>query len=140
MAAGMPVVLIDPATDQPSPYSSQVATTAGGQSNVSRIATADTNPVVIKATPGRVFGWSVTNLTASPKFVKLYNKASAPNPAADAPVLRLVVPANGVAAYHAEKGFAGFTNGIAMLATGAVADTDATALAAGDLVINVFFG
>lgn len=140
MAAGMPVILMDPSTDLPSPSSSQVATTAGGQSSVSRIATADTNAQVLKASAGRVFGWAVANLTASPKFVKLYNKASAPNPAADVPVLRIVVPANGVAAFHTEKGFAGFTQGIAMLATGALADTDATALAAGDIVANVFYG
>lgn len=47
------------------------------------------------------------------------------------------VPANGVAAYHIGQGLAGFSAGIAIAATGAIGDTDTTALAANDLIIQV---
>lgn len=111
--------------------------TAGGVTQYRRLATADTNLAVIKASAGRVYGFVISNNTAAAKFVKLYNKATAPVLASDVPLRTILVPANGVAAYHIGQGLAGFSAGIAIAATGAIGDTDATALAANDLIIQV---
>lgn len=132
MPNGMPTVAIDPVTDQPA--------TPG---NIfSRMATADTNAVQVGAAGRRrLLGYSIANNTASAKYVRFYNKATAPNPAADAAlvVLRVLVPANGIAAFHIANGLDGFAQGLGIAATGAAGDSDATALAANDLLINVFF-
>lgn len=111
--------------------------TAGGATQFRRISTADTNLAAIKASAGRVYGYVISNTSAATKYVKIYNKASAPVVATDVPVRTIMVPPNGIAAYSSPMGLAGFSAGIAMAATGAAADTDATALAAGDLLIQV---
>ena len=114
-----------------------VRPTAGGLTQFRRLATADTNLAVVKASAGRVYGYTMTNLTATVKFVKLYNKATAPVLASDVPLRTIAIPPNGVAAYTFAAGLAGFSAGIAIAATGGVADTDATALAANDVVIQI---
>jgi len=116
-----------------------VRATAGGLTQFRRLATADTNLAVVKATAGRVYSYVISNTTASAKFVRLYNKATAPVPASDnGLILRtIMVPANGVAQHQVMAGLGGFTAGIAIDATGAVGDTDATALAASDLIIQI---
>lgn len=111
--------------------------TAGGVTQFRRLATADTNLAVVKASAGRVYGFSIFNNSASAKFVKLYNKATAPVVASDVPLRTIMVPAGGIAAYHVGMGLAGFSAGIAIAATGAVADTDSTALALNDLIIQI---
>lgn len=116
-----------------------VRATAGGLTQFRRLATADTNLAVVKGSAGRVYAYTISNTTASAKFVRLYNKATAPVPASDnALILRtIMVPANGIASHQVMAGLGGFTNGIAIDATGAIADTDATALAANDLIISI---
>lgn len=111
--------------------------TAGGITQFRRLATADTNLVAVKASAGRVYGYVISNTSAAAKFVKLYNKATAPTLASDVPVRTIMVPAGGIAAYHVGAGLAGFTAGIAIAATGAIGDTDTTALAANDLIIQI---
>lgn len=136
-ASGGQVTPIDAAN--PLPMSAPVQATAGGLTTFRRLATADTNAAIIKAAAGRVYGYTIANPSAAAKFVRLYNKATAPNPAADnALIVRtIMIPAGGIASYHLGAGMAGFTNGIGIAATGAIGDTDATALAANDLIIHV---
>lgn len=136
-ASGGQVTPIDSAN--PLPMSATVQTTAGGLTQFRRNATADTNLAVVKAAAGRVYGYSISNPSAAAKFVRLYNKATAPVIAADAGLIKrtIMIPAGGIAAYHVAAGLAGFTNGIGIAATGAVGDTDATALAANDLLIQI---
>jgi hypothetical protein len=102
------------------------------------LAAATTNAASIKASAGRVVGWQFTNLTASPKFVRLFNKASAPTVGTDSPVIVIAVPANG-AVNHAQEGGIGFATGIAFACTGAGADLDNTATAANDILGSVFY-
>lgn len=111
--------------------------TAGGYTQFRRIATADTNAASIKATAGRVYGYVISNPSAAAKFVKLFNKATAPTVGTDTPIRTIMIPAGGIAAYHVAAGLAGFSAGIAIAATGAVGDLDTTALAAADLIIHI---
>lgn len=136
-ASGGQVTPID--ANNPLPMSAPVQTAAGGLLGFRRLATADTNLAVVKAAPGRVYGFSISNPSAAAKFVRLYNKATAPVIAADNALIQrtIMVPAGGIAAYHVGTGLAGFTAGIAIAATGAIGDTDATALAANDLIIQI---
>lgn len=103
----------------------------------SRIATADTNATVVKAAKAILYAYQFFNATATARYVKLYNKATAPTVGTDVPVRRLIIPPNGLVAFHAEEGLGAFTAGLAYAITGALADADTTAVAAGDVVVNI---
>lgn len=123
----------------PLPLLTVPSASAGGTSGFRRIATADTNLAVVKASAGRVYGYVISNPSAAVKFVRLYNKATAPVIAADSALIQrtIMIPAGGIAAYYVGMGIGGFTSGIGIAATGAIGDTDATALTAGDLIIHI---
>ena len=57
--------------------------------------TAAVNSAVIKATAGNVYEISVSNPTATPAYVKLYAKATAPTVGTDVPVLTIPIAAGG---------------------------------------------
>ena len=82
----------------------------------------------------------VTNTGATAAFVKLYNKATAPTVGTDVPAMIIPVPAAvsgfpGVA--QIVPGFNGyrFALGLGLAITGAVADADTTAVAAGQVKV-----
>lgn len=111
----------------------------GFQSTLDFAAAASVNATVVKATPGRVFNATFFNFSAASKFVKFYNKATAPNPAADIPIFVLEVPVAGRAQVDFTIGKR-FSAGIAFATTGLVAINDVTVLAVNDLVGSVDFG
>ena len=120
-------------------------TAGGGLTPHSRLLTADTNLVSVKASIGQVYAIQAFNVSASAFWLKLYNKASAPVIASDAALIqkRILVPANATAANGAgvtlevtDLGIV-FSSGIAYACTRGVADTDTTATAANDGVINL---
>lgn len=100
----------------------------------SRIASsaATTNATSAKASAGDVHTICAHNTSASAKFLKLYNKASAPVVGTDTPVFTFVLPAT--SNFCVNLGGQYFSTGIAYALTGLVADSDTTALAAGDVV------
>lgn len=69
------------------------------------------------------------------RYLKFYNKASAPNVGTDVPVLVIPIPATSVT--HANFGILGhrFATGIALAITGGIADTDTTAIGASDVKV-----
>ena len=75
-----------------------------------------------------------TNTGNANRYVKLYNKASAPS-SSDTPVKRLFVPAGGGVTVPASQGIA-FDTGIAFRITTGVADNDANAATANDVLVN----
>lgn len=94
---------------------------------------ATTNATSVKAAAGDLFKVSGNNTVASKRYLKLYNKASAPTVGTDTPVLTFVLPAS--APFAIDLGTSGqyFATGIAFAITGAAADADTTAIAAGDI-------
>lgn len=105
-----------------------------------RIATADTNAAVIKSGSTELKGWALYGATATAGdnfFVKLYDKATVPDET-DAPILTLVLH-NRVNHTEEIPGRLVLENGLAIRITGALADNDTTALAAGDMVANIFY-
>ncbi len=116
---------------------SMAPATSGGLAPWTYIATAVAYTGVIKNSPGQVFGFSMYNNTSAPKYVRLYNMAS--NPAnTDTPVMRIMLPANGGSNIEISNGMA-FSTGIGIRCTGGIADNDATALAANDVLLNVLY-
>jgi hypothetical protein len=98
-------------------------------------AAASTNATLLKGAPGRVTGFKLCNNTAAAKYFKFYDKATAPVVGTDVPKFTVIIPVNsssGQADFAA--GFEIYFNiGIAYAITGAVADSDATAVAANDV-------
>lgn len=111
---------------------------SGGLSTARVIAAASLNPTVVKASPGQLYGWQMSNASAAVKFVKFYDKASAPVVGTDVPKLTIAIPAGASLDREFVNGLA-FAAGIAVATTGLVADTDVTILAANDVVLNLAF-
>jgi hypothetical protein len=101
--------------------------------------TLDCQPtgVNIKASPGEVGGWYIANNSGSARFVKLYDKATAPS-SSDTPKLTLQIPGSSAANVLAPAGI-DFTAGIGIRGTTGVADADTGAPTANDLVVNLFY-
>lgn len=115
------------------------AETSGGASTYRLLSAATTNAQVVKSAAGQLYAWHLTNLSStSARFVKLYNKASAPTVGTDTPVLTLPLPAGGQANVAFPVGLV-FATGIALAITGGVADSDTTSVAANDVIVNLAY-
>ncbi len=115
------------------------AHSAGGWTPYKLISAATTNAQSIKGSPGQIGFIVVGNVHADPRFVKFYNKASAPTVGTDTPVLTLMIPGNVKGSGLCLPVPAGieFTTGIAMAITADEADADTTTIGAGDVTVNV---
>lgn len=100
--------------------------------NINLVATG----VSIKGSAGQVKWYYIANNAATARFVKLYDKASAPTVGTDTPVLTLEIPSGSAANVSVPDGLQ-FTLGIGIGATQLVADNDTTAPSANDLVVNI---
>lgn len=107
-----------------------------------RVSTADNNATSLAAKPGRLKSLLGLNLnTTTPRYVKFYDKASAPAPATDTPVYVAPIPtvgtANGseVSIPIPDEGIQ-FLVGIAFAIVGGIADTDNTSISASEVVIS----
>lgn len=101
-------------------------------------ALATTNLVSVKAADGRIFAISASNTGAVTRYLKLYNKASAPVLASDVPVL--VIPIGAGAVVNLPMGDLGrrFTTGIAIAVVTGATDTDATVVSSvSEVKINI---
>jgi hypothetical protein len=109
----------------------------------SRLASsaATNNATSVKATPGNVYTLSVVNTNVAARYLKLYNKASAPAPATDNALLMWVVqvPASTVNGGYMTLDFGAqplyFSTGIAYAMVTGASDTDNTSVGAGDLLV-----
>ena len=113
------------------------ATAAGAASIRHFVSAASTNATSVKATAGRVVGWNLANTTASWKYVKLHNTAAAPT-AGTGVVQTIPIPPNGLNVKSLGGGV-GYSTGIGVTIVGGSADADATAVAVGDVVGDIFF-
>lgn len=104
----------------------------------SLISAASVNANAIKAAPGPLVGWLIINTSASTRYVRFYNKTTAPV-TTDTPFLRIPLPAGDGTNVSFALNTLWFPAGIAFNITGGQADNDATAIAAGDVTLNVFY-
>lgn len=116
----------------------QYRATATGAATIRHIVSAaSTNATSVKAAAGRVVGWQLANTTAAWRYVKLHNIATAPTAGAGV-VQTIGIPPNGVAS-GSHAGGIGFATGIGLTIVTGAADADATAVAANDVVGDIFF-
>lgn len=115
------------------------ATTAG-LSNTSFLAAGSINATVIKASAGNVYLIEITNTSAAFKYVKFYNKTTTPAPATDNGLLvkRYGIAPNSTLVVDFPLGIP-FTTGIGLATVTGTSDTDATAVTAADLMVNVTY-
>jgi hypothetical protein len=104
-------------------------------------AATTNSTLVLTGTSGLQALWA-TNIGATVAFVKLYNKATAPTVGTDVPEMIITVPAAvaGVpGTIEVTPGFNGyrFALGLGLAITGAVADADTTAVAAGQVKVKL---
>lgn len=102
------------------------------------VAAATTNAVAVKASAGRVYGWTLSNTSASWRFVKLFNKATAPVPGTDTPVEVIAIPPGDHIDVITVFGVS-YSAGIGIAITGAYADSDTTAVAVGDVIGSLLY-
>lgn len=95
-------------------------------------AAASTNATVAKASAGDLFTAVGYNAAATLRYLKIYNKATAPTVGTDTPVLTLALPPTAAFAFDFPSQY--FSTGIAYALTTGVADSDTGALTAGDIL------
>jgi len=129
-----------PLTCNASGANCQVATPASTSVNRLLSAAATTNSTLVKASAGLVFRVDGRNNKASPVYLKLYDKASAPTCGTDVPVYTIYIAATSSYSFEFNAKPFSFGTGIGYCLTGAAADNDTTVLVAADVVtMNVLF-
>lgn len=117
----------------------QARANATGAASITKLqSAASTNATLIKATAGRVLGWTLTNTTAAVKVVRLYNLTVAPTVGTSVPVYNIVIPPNGTVSLSIPAGLSHAT-GISYAITNGLADLDATAVAANDVIGSIYW-
>lgn len=116
--------------------------TANGLSISRTLSAASTNATSVKGSAGQVYTVIAHNINAAVRYLKLYNKATAPTVGTDTPVMTLPIPANAAGAgFVLDTGGMGiaFATGIGYAITTGVADADTGAVAANEIVVNVLY-
>jgi hypothetical protein len=103
-------------------------------------AGAGTNATLVTANPCDIYHITAMNTTASVKYLKLYNKKTAPTVGTDVPTMTVALaPSNALTNIPIDLGLY-FNQGLSFALTGAASDADATALVAGDVVgVNILY-
>ncbi len=114
----------------------QVRATAGGISTVVRLisAAATTNATVVKGSAGRLYKIRGYNAAAAVRYLKLYNKATAPTVGTDTPVATIALAPSAVFDLDMSDIGQYFATGIGFALTTGSADADTGALTAADVV------
>lgn len=115
------------------------ASVTGGTLVFKLISAAGTNVNGLKTVAGKVYSIIAMNLTATVKFLKIYNKATSPIVGTDVPLMTIPIPGNAAGAGFAHTFGIGvnFSVGIFLALTTGVADTDATGVGLNDVVVNI---
>lgn len=92
---------------------------------------------VVKNGAGQLYGYYLYNNASSVRFVKFYDKGTAPSEA-DTPVWTLAIPAASAANVAFPNGVA-FAAGISLRATTAIADNSTAAPSTNDVVVNLAY-
>jgi hypothetical protein len=101
-------------------------------------AAASTNATSVKASAGNVFKIVGVQVNAAARYLKLYNKATAPTVGTDTPIWTFYLPPTAVGGGLFTLDFGAqplyFATGIGYALTTAAADADTGALTAGDVI------
>jgi hypothetical protein len=114
--------------------------TSGGLSKYHLVGAATTNQQNVKASAGQVYGITAFNIAATPAYLKFHNTAGSPT-AGSGVTDTFLIPGNTAGAgvvMNFDKGIA-FSTGIAITIVGGIADANTTAIAADNVVINIYY-
>lgn len=100
---------------------------------------ATTNATSTKASAGTVWSVVVSNINAAARYLKLYNKASAPTVGTDVPVIVVPIPAGAVVQIDGGSNGIRFGTGIAWALTTGAADSDTGAVAASEHKVAIAY-
>ena len=92
---------------------------------------------VVKAFPSRLYFIQISNTSASARYIKIYDKATAPDNN-DTPKYTYAISGNQNIQMYLDEGVV-FSNGISLRATAVAADNDNTAPGATDIIINATY-
>lgn len=126
----------------PLPISPRPNTTgSNGTTPYKLISLATTNANVVKASGGNLYSIVAIGLTSTVRYLKLYNKATAPTVGTDVPLMTIPIPANTQGAGIAIPFSMGvnFPLGIALAITSGLADNNTGAILANDVVVNLTY-
>ena len=120
----------------------QVRATSGGLASISRLlsSAASTNATVVKGSAGRAYKIRGYNAAAAVRYLKLYNKATAPTVGTDTPVATIALKPSDI--FDIDFGLLGeyFGTGIGYALTTGAPDADTGALTAGDVLgMNIWY-
>lgn len=115
------------------------AAATGGATPFKLISAATTNATNVKAAAGQLYHLQVNNINAAVRYLKLYNKASAPTVGTDVPVQTIAVPAAGQVSVNFGIVGLAFPLGISFALTTGVADADVAAVAVNEHVVNLSY-
>jgi hypothetical protein len=103
------------------------------------ISAATTNATSVKTAQGNLFSVHVHNINAAARFIKFYDKASAPTVGTDTPVATFYIgPTTAIRDIVFPEGMS-FALGIAYALTALIADSDTTAVGANETVVNLTY-
>lgn len=111
--------------------------TTGGLTTFHLVSAGSTNATNIKASAGQVFGWYIYNSNAAARKVVFHNNAGSPTAGAGV-IFAIVIPPTSAANVFSDIGIP-FATGIAITTVTDLTDAGATAVAASDLIINIFY-
>ena len=117
--------------------------TSGGLSYTHITAAGSNNKTQVKGSAGQLYAIHAVNLTATAKYIKVFDKTSANVTAGTTSAdYQFPIPANSTTGagfvFNFDKGVA-HANGITVMLTGGVSLTDNTALSANDVVATFFY-
>jgi len=103
------------------------------------ISAATTNGTNVKASLGTIYGVQVINTNAAVRYLKFYDKATAPSVGSDVPVKVITIPGNtaGAGAVIAFPVGVAFLVGISFALTTGAPDSDTGAVAANEIIVNL---
>ncbi len=90
---------------------------------------------IVKAFAGGIFDLTVSNANAAIRYLKIYDKATAPT-ASDVPMRTYLIPPTSTIVIPVTDGIQ-FLVGISIRASTLVADNDNTAPTANDVIVNI---
>ena len=111
----------------------QAVSATQATATVARLASAaSTNATSVKASAGMLYRVTAANTNAAARYLKFYNKASAPTVGTDTPLVTIFLPAGGGFSEEFDIPIP-FTTGIAYAMTTGVADSDTAAVSLNDI-------
>ena len=129
-------------SSSPTPISPRPNNTGtNGTTPYKLISLASTNANNIKSSGGNLYSIIAIGLTSSVRYLKLYNKATAPSVGTDVPIMTIPVPANTQGAGISIPFSMGvnFSLGIGIAITSGSADNDSGSVGAGDVIVNLTY-